>query len=702
MRNARRIALVGAALGALLSACDGDGEGPSDAAGRDAASPNRDGGVTPDRDAGPGVVVLPSSGGTRIVDPATALPAAPAFAAVRAWTDGDTLRAIPFAVDGARDYRVYRLPDDASIADLGGGAFAIEDGTFRCAGQRYAPELRADVASVNFDEGQTIVVGDVQGFARSEADARLGYVALAEEDGLVPLYGLGSPFVEDDNTCYEAHNERFFETRHKRYLTDEARRDALLAAGWRDEGVVGYVPTSGAQVYEAGDNLYVVDGAERAMRSDAAPAFFVFADDGPGRQPLLRVHYGYIPCASGDHDVLTVGTVAFERARHQGIQPLNRVSWAGARVGDVYVVEALDAVCPYQGMIVDDSHPSGDAVGTSEGVTRHTEAQIRAAEAHGQLFINAQGAADATPGVLARAFVEIVEVDDSIDDLAWSARFHDASLFDGLSQITDEYLIQEYGNDQVMLSFLIMDWYSFGITHDELWVGFDEANGSNGKFRMTPRQTVDLSDASFVHATMSVDSLSSNRRYPQLWVTDHRVDLPIQTLNDTDHLESGGGILLQPFLTWPYELQVELCERRTWDVNNQCPLFALDQVTVSGEDRFLPHAEWSEELHLGWRVRYDFYVSTRRAYVFVDRQPYACVEIPDGALEAGDGAHVTFGSVLYHSGALPDVSSAGFYSFHDANMVHGTRRMFDDLGFEDGSGAPMWDESIRPCVSQIE
>ena len=92
------------------------GAGGSAAAGGHTGS----GGTTAGGDRSP----LPSHLGFGAVDEltqvSTALPAADPFLSVDAYVEGDTLRVLPFPVEGAQDYRVYPLPEDSDVVDLGG------------------------------------------------------------------------------------------------------------------------------------------------------------------------------------------------------------------------------------------------------------------------------------------------------------------------------------------------------------------------------------------------------------------------------------------------------------------------------------------------------------------------------------------------------------------------------------------------------
>ena len=95
---------------------------------------------------------------------------------------------------------------------------------------------------------------------------------------------------------------------------------------------------------------------------------------------------------------------------------------------------------------------------------------------------------------------------------------------------------------------------------------------------------------------------------------------------------------------------------------------------------------------------FEIYASTRRAYIFFDGAPYGCVDLAAGTAPSGE-VRVTFGDVVYHSGAddgirdrLPD----GFSHRHKYTIAE---RHFGPLGFASGVAAPEWNEAIMPCVT---
>jgi hypothetical protein len=170
-------------------------------------------------------------------------------------------------------------------------------------------------------------------------------------------------------------------------------------------------------------------------------------------------------------------------------------------------------------------------------------------------------------------------------------------------------------------------------------------------------------------------------------------------------LPSGTTLVVQPKDYSPTYLQVEVCDHRTWDVNNQCPLLPTFSTA------FAPPAPIPAEfVGLDRPVRLEALVSTQRIYLFLDGQPYSCTNLPataaDGnAYSVPSGAvTVTIGDVLYHSGVDLSIGGAnivapGAYAFHRNHMHYMTRRHFDAFGFKSGVQAPAWDENKFPCVN---
>lgn len=610
---------------------------------------------------------------------------------VKATVRGNGLRVTFEPVAGARDYRIYELPPAGAVTEGPDGEVHVKDALYRCAGDREAPYVELNGQG---PQGwvSTWTQGEVLYFERDETTVTLGHVFAVDGDGRRPVYALGSNAPDADGQCYE---ERWGASRLTEYVVDPARRDELLAAGWRDDGVAFYVPESGAsmQVYTweespGGARLYFSDAAELAAREGAQPAFEVLAEPDEGTVPLLRVFYD-VGCGTR-HDVLAAGQGRFERVLTQGNQPVWELQWPSLRPGAVLVVEALDAGCPFQGHLSPASLP---ALGNAQPFV--TIEDVRAAAPQGEVFVNGQHDPASAPKAVARSYV-CVEPGPAETGWDFLATFdEDIGPLNEVDKVTyggwDLYL----ATDELDVSFhsIEPEAWALGAVEGELWAAYaDWASDTNGKVRITPKKKAQLADRDFLHASMEVDLWATGRRYPQLWISSHPV--PVQ-----DTMEEGVTLNLQTFGGWPTSLQLQLCDHQKWDVNAQCPVLAYEKESFDGEP-WPPQPTVGEHAAVGRKGRLDLYVSTSRAYVFLDGAPYGCADLPAGALAAGE-VSVTYGDVLYHSGVDEPVVGSDYYVFHRDHQLTETRRHFDDLGFRSHVPAPSWDESRFPCTAEL-
>jgi len=600
---------------------------------------------------------------------------------------GDSV-AISFdLVDGAKDYRVYVLPANADVLLLPGGDVAVRNGTYRCAGDREVPPVETDdEPPVQSSYVHTYVNHSVLGYGRTTDDATLGYVYTSAGPGRVAVYALGDPSADADNTCYF---DRWNASRVKKYVIQEDERANLLAAGWRDDGIAFYAPAPGTastrQVSTAlsGSNrLYFNDGPEASARAGLgpSPAFLVLSSAAEGTQPLMRAYYQN-GCGNS-HDELVAGQAMFQRIVHQGNQPLNQLLWSGLTGPTTLVVEALDQGCPFQGHLSPVSFPadSHQAFFTIE--------DIRATAANGEVFVNGQHEAGNRPKAIARSYLEVAP--QTAEPLDFYDTF--SGPLGGFTETQPAFqtVRRDYGNYDVTFYSIELPKFAVGQMLGELWVTYsDWASDTNGKFRLTPKRWASLAANSFLHVTMEVDIVTTGRRYPQILVSDR--SWPIQ-----EQLVNGETLIFQTFADPPQRLDIELCDHRVWEVNNQCPRFQM-------ENGFTFHAPWrpqpevNERMGVDRRARIDAYASTQRAYILLDGQPYGCVNLPAGKMPAGP-VTVTYGDVLYHSGVdVPDPP----FRFHRAHLYTETRRHFDEIGFKSGVAAPSWDEGKIPCTSTM-
>jgi len=239
---------------------------------------------------------------------------------------------------------------------------------------------------------------------------------------------------------------------------------------------------------------------------------------------------------------------------------------------------------------------------------------------------------------------------------------------------------------------------AYGPVLGEWWVGYPDVQGdTNGKYRLTANQTAMMSDTTFLHVTMEVDAYSTNRRYPQLLISDQVA--PVQY-----NMDKGHTLIVQPrgetteWASWPIDYELQVCNKVEWDVNAQCNLFDLyDALAPDGGKgtHLVPADELGEHASVDHRVLWDIYTSTRRAYLFLEGQPYGCANLPAGQVPPAGPVSVTWGDVLYHSQADHN------FAYHANHMQIDTRRHFDNIGFSSGVPAPAWDENKFPCASKL-
>ena len=600
-------------------------------------------------------------------------------------------------------------PTDKDVSSDATGHVTVKNAIYRCGGDRQAPATIMDGATaVQGLSFTTLVDGQkVDGYTRSLPEATLGYVYTAPGAGRIPVYALGDPAPNGDNDCdFLGITARWAESRAKQYIATDTERTSILGQGWRDDGIAFYVPSAAAAttrpVYTGTkvDNVwttryYYVDGAEATLRGKTDTAFQVLTAAAADTQPLMRVFYQNT--CGRSHDELPVGKSRFERARAQGDQqPVFDLHWAGITASTTLVVEALADGCPYQGFFGAAAEPARDPY-----PTWLTLDQLRAASPTGEVYVNGQHAAGVNPKPVARSFIQIAP--GPKPDLDWFAGFGDASgmgtLQDTPCGALDGNCWQQFRKKSATMDLSFMsvetDRWAFAPMLGELWVNFGDVGADvNGKFRLTPSTKAQLSADTFLYTTMTVDTFSTGRRYPQMIITDAQIAVPVQI-----NMASGEALVIQTFGGWPNTYEVQACDHQYWDVNNQCPRYDLhhifdpnDATKITG---LTPVSEIGEHAGMDRGVKLEAYSSSKRVYLMIDGEPAGCADLPATTVAPGP-VDVTFGDVLYHSGV--DLT---FAYTHEALQVS-TRRHFDNLGFKSGVPAPMWDEKRFPCATHAK
>ncbi len=409
------------------------------------------------------------------------------------------------------------------------------------------------------------------------------------------------------------------------------------------------------------------------------------------------------------HDELAVGKERFNRAYHQGDKlPAFSLLWTGITEPTTLVVEALDSGCPYQGYLSPTAYPSVTAHFGAMDIVHQPWITIdgaRSAAATKEVFINGQHAAATypkpSPARSSACSQRLIPKWTSSRTSRRAARQRRSRAKDCAPNcyqtwrqqsptFEQEFINAETGSDKGSGLF------AYGQVLGEWWVSYaDVGADTNGKYRLTAKQKAEMSASRFLHVTMEVDAYSTARRYPQILISD--ADAPVQY-----GLEKGHTIIVQPraqintAIDFPVNYEIQLCKLRTWDVNNQCPVYDLYHVLDdSGAiKRLAPNDEFGEVAAVDRRVLFDVYTSVNRAYLFLDGKPYGCADLPEGAAPSGP-VTVTWGDALYHS-AVDHT-----FAFHTAHMLVEQRRHFDNLGFSSGLPAPTWDESRLPCAAPI-
>jgi hypothetical protein len=700
----RTITTAAAACAVLLGGCSGEPETPQDSAGTDTSVDT----VTGEGDGDDGVSTSGAqdddtgddSGGTGDTDDGTdtggtdvvcgdldgvEIPLAP-LPELQAVTGvvrggGVSLALEPF--EGARDYRVYALPSAEAIVD-GASGLHVQDAIYRCAGDRMAPDL--PYSQNGFLTVDAQLAGDVLGYSRPEEESTLGWVFNVEAEGRVPVHQLGSPEPGHDGACFAGH---YAVTRVPYFTTDAAERDMLLAEGWRDDGIAFWTSTAAdrpVHLVNEGEWLYYASDGEIAARGPGQIAFDVLAEPTEGAVALRR--FTIWPCGGIGHDVLAAGEPRFQRAFQQGAQPVWELEWPSLQPGEILVVEALDAGCPNQGHLSARAVPP---IGYAQAFV--TMEDVAAGSEYGEVFVNGQHDPASNPQPIARSFVcpEPTEPDamDFFEEFAAPLDLAEVSMetFGGWNLHLE--------SDRFFASFYSIEPDAWGVESvlGELWVTYaDWASDTNGKFRLTPKETATIAADGFLHATVEVDLWSTGRRYPQLWVSS--APSPVQ-----DNMTEGVTINLETIDAWPTSVSLQRCDHRAWDVNDQCPEFAIEHGEFD-DSPWPPHGPVGEHSAAGVRSRLDLWVSTDRAYVFVDGVAWGCADfaglLPEGAVS------VTYGDTLYHSGVdEPVVPEDGYLDYIRDYQLTETRRHVDNFGFSSGLPAPAWNHDILPCATSL-
>jgi hypothetical protein len=453
------------------------------------------------------------------------------------------------------------------------------------------------------------------------------------------------------------------------------------------------------------------------------PRFSILAAEAPGSVALHRVMY------QGSFDVLAAGDARFDQVLHQGVRPVWSVTWPGITTKTRFIVEALDAGCPYPGGYIASSHMAADVDNTSKQPFNDPSITLDEARlSSGEVFINGQHDTTSRPKPTARAYVDVTPAAQPKMDFL--ATFDEGAPWGPFQKWQDNNAFIFRNADWAIDTSGCTENFTVGPVLGQLVLGFADG-GSSCNISMTPRKVAtQITPDHFLHVRMASDIPSTGRRYPQIMVTTLPLlpdpapdagnidDVPVHSrlgnfpyqlvgpdgmAGTADDLPAEGGqtIVVQPFGGYQ-ETQIEFCDTRGWGVSQQC-----DRANVYGF-----HAgDYQDMWKQAWTavpvqgdvagydrpVQWDVYTSTSRVYVFMDGKPSACAVLPAGRMPAG-AVTVAYRAVMYHCGIdetiVPD--DTGHQFEHNHSLCHSNRHM-DDFGIELSASEPAWDESILPC-----
>ncbi|MGE4130153.1 MAG: hypothetical protein AB7F86_00865 [Bdellovibrionales bacterium] len=392
--------------------------------------------------------------------------------------------------------------------------------------------------------------------------------------------------------------------------------------------------------------------------------------------------------------VTTIPNAIYRCGGLNGNSPVRNLQWPGLSGATQLVIEALDGLCPDNGML-----SANPLKSDPEKFRWKTLDQLQSESSTGEVFVNGQALNGLKPKALARSFVNASPKSPGTWD--WLMDFAPGSpkhIFNSMkcaitigTECFQTFLLQ---SDLLQIEFntIESDYHSVGAVLGELRANFvDWAWDTNGKFRINPKSSTTMSADKFLHVTMATQIVTTARRYPQIIISD-------QAFPVSDYMVKGNSVVIQTRGNDPYPVEIQICDHRRWDVNDQCPGFSLGAHWQPGFNGYLedtiPGAPQVRDL-MGWdrKVQFDVYASTKKVYVLLEGKPYGCVNLPSSGVPSGQ-SYVTFANTLYHSGADDSVPKG---PYGNKQMHYQTVASFNNLAYASGSSAPAWDESVIPC-----
>jgi hypothetical protein len=614
---------------------------------------------------------------------------------------------------GAKDYRIYTLPAEADVLVGQNGEVAVRNAVYRCGGA-LPREDRANSAMKQMFP--LSLAGNIHGYQRSEAESVIGYVYLTPGPGRTAVYRVANPNSMGGYTWeYDAVPAK--EYNGADYVEGAAARDALLAKGWRDDGIAFYVSSTGTRPvyrreYTEGFVFFYTDGPEKTVRDKVSAAqggerFKVLATAADGAVPLYRIHYGW----HNDHDNLAAGDANKERVLHQFQSPVTSLMWSGLKGPTTLVVEALDAGCPFPGGYIG----ARSAPKVTQDSTDYPTITLDAARlSSGEVFVNGQFDPTNRPKPIARAYVTVEPKPHPQMD--WFESFDEGkSLGPVKTLVSDGNGTRVFHTDRLSVEYMVSNEnYAYGPVLGQLFAG------SLHSWSVAPLAAgARLESDAYLHVTMAVDLASTGRRYPQIWITDTPLGDPARDAsNNLPFIRRLGPVPFEMLPPGQYHtiiaqtfggspaLEIQFCDQRGWGVSQQCPRaniygYPAGDSNYDGTDKWLPLPVPAEYAGMDRLVKWDLYASTQRVYLFIEDRPAGCAVLPQGKMPAGP-VNVIFSIAGYHIEIDEFVAPADsrHQYWRRFSLAHTDRKM-DDLGIKNGAALPAWNESIMPCGTRF-
>ena len=621
-------------------------------------------------------------------------------------------------VPAAADYRVFVMPEASALERDDQGRQIVRDAIYRCAGKRTVADRSEEYGALY---PESLVAPD-NGYARSEAEATLGYVFLQPGRGRLAVHRLADPNGAGGYANADWIPPLYREANSAEYAIDPERRAELLRMGFRDDGIAFYAPDAGDVTVHRIEyqpdahqgsraSFYFTDGPEHLARTggdqsavlDFGARFTVHATAVRDAVPLRRVTYR----TGSTFDVLAAGAPAYQRALHQG-GAVTALAWSGLTGPTTLVVEALDAGCPFPGAHVGafDTEPEE----ATSYPTRTLDA-LRSPDT-GEVFVNGQHDPSSRPAPIARAFVEVAP--RARPALDFEARFDDPDELADMTVIEDS-IARVYRNARWSLETSHCgEGLSFGAVLGQLFLGVPRC-----RLSLVPRAfTPHIARTRFLHVRMASDLPSTGRRFPQLLITTARspdaaevasvAQLPIHErlgpLAPSQLPGAESSIVVQTHFSF-HEPQIQFCSRRGWGTTAFCPRANLYGFNAGEPDmhwtdeRWLPVPVVTDRVGFDRPVQLDVYASTERVYLFIDDQPIGCAQLPADEMPEG-AVTVAFGAVVDEPEKDEVIRGEPGRTYErEFSPLQSDRRM-DDLGIAVGVAEPAWDESRLPCATR--